>query len=292
MVRSQRTVEVVHPRPAESFRFRRATAFPRALASAALGLSIVALACSSSRRQGAVDPERQSDSEYDVARDLFMNRHDARGALAHAQKAVELNEDNADAQHMVALLYLYFCSTSPGECRLAEAEKYARNALHAKGDFREAKNTLGVVLVQEKKYDEAIGVLKPLTEDILYTHPEDAWGNLGQAYLEKGSVDLAVDALRRSVAAEPRFCVGNYRLGLAFEKKGDLAAAREALTRAIETDRPECQGLQDAYEARGRVLLAAKDCDGAKRDFEKCKALSAESPTGQRCAAGLRTVPC
>jgi Tfp pilus assembly protein PilF len=149
-----------------------------------------------------------------------------------------------------------------------------------------------VVLTQEKKLDEAIAVLQPLANDILYQTPWDAWGNVGLAYLEKGKLDQAIEALRRSVAAEPRFCVGNYRLGLAYEKKGDLLAAREALSRAIETERPECQSFQDAFEARARVYTKAKSCDLARGDLERCREISAESLAGQRCVATLKASPC
>ncbi len=122
--------------------------------------------------------------------------------------------------------------------------------------------------------------------------PWDAWGNLGWAYLEQGRSDQAIQALRRSVAAEPRFCVGNYRLGLALEKKGDLPAAREAFSRAVETNRPECHALQDAFEARARVNSKSKNCDLAKGDWEKCREISADSPAGQRCLASLKSSPC
>src|SRR5882724_11564569 len=81
-----------------------------------LGCSVAAVAllfCLSGYARGGrgangADTERQSESEYDVARDLFLSRHDPRGALGHAQKAVELNDQNADAYHFIALLYLYF----------------------------------------------------------------------------------------------------------------------------------------------------------------------------------------
>jgi type IV pilus assembly protein PilF len=241
-----------------------------------------------------VDSDRQSEAEYDVARDLFLSRRDPRAALAHAQKAVELNDQNAEAHHFIALVYLYFCSASPSpdDCRLADAERAARQALKLRPDYREAQNTLGVVLIQEKKYDQAVGVLDPLSRDILYQTPWDAWGNLGLAYLEKGSVDDAVAALRRSVAAQPKFCVGNFRLGLALEKKGDLSAAREAFSLALETDRPECQSLQDAFEARARVYSKSKNCDLAKGDWERCRDISPVSPAGQRCVASLKSSPC
>jgi Tfp pilus assembly protein PilF len=178
------------------------------------------------------------------------------------------------------------------DCRLPDAEKAARRAIELKADFREAKNTLGVVLIHEQKYDDAIAVLTPLANDILYQTPWDAWGNLGDAYLKKGKPDDAITALRRSVASQPRFCVGNFRLGLAYEKKGDLGAARDALSRALETNSPECQSLQDAFEARARVYSKSKNCDLAKGDLEKCKDISADSPAGQRCVASLKSSPC
>jgi type IV pilus assembly protein PilF len=259
----------------------------------AVALTLCLAACArTGRGANAADSDRQSEAEYDVARDLFLARRDPRGALGHAQKAVELNENSAEAQHLVALIYLYFCSASPLDCRLPEAEKAARQAVKLRPDFREAQNTLGVILIQAKKYDEAVAVLDPLAHDILYQTPWDAWGNLGLAYLEKGKVEDAVTALKRSVTAEPRFCVGNYRLGLAFEKKGDLSAARQAFSQALETNRPECQSLQDAFEARARVHSKSKDCELAKGDWEKCRDISPDSPAGLRCVASLKSSLC
>src|SRR6266403_4942321 len=53
---------------------------------------IGAAACSrAGKGANGPDAERQSESEYDVARDLFIRARDPRGALAHAEKAVELN---------------------------------------------------------------------------------------------------------------------------------------------------------------------------------------------------------
>jgi type IV pilus assembly protein PilF len=254
--------------------------------------ALLSVACSS-RRSGphAATPDRQSDSEYDLARDAFLTRHEPRTALGHALKAVELNDENADAAHFVALLYLYFCAAGNADCRLEDAERYVRMALKHKDDFREARNTLGVVLVHQKKYDEAIAVLEQLTKDILYPTPETAWGNLGWAYLTKGDAAGAIDALQRAIALQPDFCVGNFRLGLAFEKKGDVRAARDALTRALETGRPECKGLQEAYEARARILVRLDDRPGARSDLERCTKLGANTPIGHRCSATLASLP-
>ncbi|HYQ15509.1 MAG TPA: hypothetical protein VEQ58_07125 [Polyangiaceae bacterium] len=245
-------------------------------------------ACASSSPEGAKDPDRMSESEYDVARDLWLRRNSPRQALDHALKAVELNEENADAAHLVALIYMDFCSKNSDECRLSEAEKHARLALKAKGDYREATNTLGVILIHEKRYADAIAVLKPLTQDILYETPENAWGNLGWAQLESGATDAAIESLRRSVAAQPLFCVGLYRLGLAYERRHEDTAASEALTRALETQAPGCNTLQDAFAARARVETRMGNADAARTDLEHCADLSRKTNAGKECSSMLQ----
>jgi Tfp pilus assembly protein PilF len=254
---------------------------------AALVLAACVACSGSAGGPQAQDPSRQSESEYDIARDLWLRRGQTREALEHALKAAELDDENADAAHLVALLYLDFCSQSRDDCRLPEAERYARRAIKLRPDFREARNTLAVVLIHEKKYAAAVDVLRPLTEDILYQTPENAWGNLGWAYLELGELEKAIDALRRSIAAQPQFCVGNYRLGLAHERKGELGAALTAYTRALETEAPGCTSLQDAWAGRARVSTRAGDMDSARADLERCLKLSETTSAGKECRSML-----
>ena len=149
-----------------------------------------------------------------------------------------------------------------------------------------------VILIHEKRYADAIGVLKPLTEDILYQTPENAWGNLGWAQLESGATDAAIESLRRSIAAQPLFCVGLYRLGLAYERRREDAAAIETLTRALETQAPGCNSLQDAFAARARIELrtsaSASDRDAARSDLQRCVALSGKTIAGKECSSMLQ----
>ena len=248
----------------------------------------LAIACAGRPGPGAQDPERQSESEYDIARDLWLNRGQVREALEHTLKAIELDEDNAEAQHLAALIYLDFCSRSPSECRLKDAVAHARKALVVRPDFREARNTLGVALIHLGTPEEAIRELRPLSEDILYQTPEKAWGNLGWAYLEANQLERAVDALRRSIAAQPLFCVGSYRLGLAYERQGNLASALDSLTRALETSAPECGRLQDAFAARARVATRLGQAERAKADLTRCVELTGSTETGKNCRSMLQ----
>lgn len=266
------------------------------LATLALAAACGLPACggSSAGAPAAQDPQRQSESKYDVAKDLWLNRNQPRAALEEALEAFELDDENADAAHLISLIYLQFCALkeggAPSECRLKEAEQYVRRALEVRETYREARNTLGVILVHQGRHAEAVRVLKPLTEDILYTSPETAWGNLGWAYLEMGKIDHAVDALRRSIASQPNFCVGNYRLGLAFEKKKKLTESVEAFTQALETDHVACKRLQDGWLGRARVRLKLTQAESARSDLEHCVKLGARTKTGQECRSLLATI--
>jgi len=235
------------------------------------------------------DDAKVARAEYGLASDAF-HRARYREALAHVTKALERDDENAQAAYLGTMVMLVFCADdehSP-DCRYDEAERYARLALRADPHMRDATNALGVVLIHRGRSREAISVLRPLSRDMLYQSPEKAWGNLGWAYLDAGETDLAIAALKRSVAAQPLFCVGHYRLGLAFEKKGELAAARHALTRAVTVPEQGCDRLQAAFSARARVEEHLGMRAEVEKDLLRCRELADVTPVGKACARRLR----
>lgn len=265
-------------------RFAQVSTFAIATLWAAVG------ACSA---RGAnvpgANPERQSDAEYDLARDYFY-KGQPRQALDHCRTAIELNAENANALYFASTIHLYFCSgllgLSDPDCHLADAERYVRRALQVNEAFREAKNTLGTILIHEKRYAEAIAVLEPLTKDPAFESSYLAWGNLGWAQVLAGRVDQGIESLKSSIT-EARFCVGHYRLGIAYEKKGNLAAAEQSLTNALSVEAPECKNLQDAWQERARVRVQLGRATDARADFEKCRDIAADSIAGKACVEAL-----
>jgi type IV pilus assembly protein PilF len=266
----------------------------RRLARLALGLGLIGLlvACAPGNGRPKGDPVRMAESEVDIAADLWWRQNQPREALKHALEATELDSKNGDAAHMVGLIYLHFCQFSePDECHLDQAERFARRAIALREEDLQAKNTLGVILVHQQRFEEAIAVLKPITEDILYPTPEIAWGNLGWAYLDQGDLKRAVPALRRAIAAQPLFCVGNYRLGVAYHRSGQLEAAVDALDRALETQAAGCQNLQDAYLERARVHIALGDVAETRVDLDRCLVLAKSNTSGRECGRLLASLP-
>lgn len=263
-----------------------------ALGAAGALCALSACAGKANQSPNAKSPELQSDAEYDLARDFFQ-KGQVRVALDHAHKAIALNEENDKAHYLEAAIHLSFCSGPRAfdepDCRLGEAEKAARAALKANPQFRDATNLLGQILINEKRYRDAVAVLEPLTKDPAYVHPYFAWGNLGWAQVLGGDVDAGISSLKNAVT-EPRFCVGNYRLGVAYEKKGDLASAENALTSALTVPDPECENLQDAWEARARVRLRLGKATPAREDYERCRDISKETATGKSCIRQLTSL--
>lgn len=237
----------------------------------------------------AQSEERQSEAEYDVARDLFY-KGNPRAALDHALKAVQLDDGNAKALYFTSVVYLWFCSTdreldSP-DCRLADAESYARRAIKANGQLRDAQNLLGQILILEKRYPDAVLALEPLTKDPAYTASYLAWGNLGWAQVLAGRVDEGIVSLRNAVT-QPRFCVGHYRLGVAYEKRGELALAESSYSSAVAVDDPACRELQDAWQGRAVVRTKLGRRDEARQDLQRCKEISSETRAGRACVREL-----
>jgi type IV pilus assembly protein PilF len=256
------------------------------ISGAALAIGGGLAGCFTTPKAEEADP--RSQAILDVAYDEFKAAN-FRASLSHVVESLEIDEANADAAYLGALIHMAFCErdAASSDCRYEDIERYARRALQLRPDMRDARNVLGVALVFQKRFDDAIDTLKPLTQDILYASPQYAWGNLGWAYLERGDYALAVDALSRAVAAQPKFCVGRYRLGVAFLKTGKLEQARKQLTQVVEAPEPQCRALQDAWESRGQVALLQRDIEGARADFERCTQFEPETPTRRRCAQAL-----
>ncbi len=257
-------------------------------------VAALALGCSPSKAGAgphAQSPERQSEAEYDVARDLF-HKGNPRAALDHVHKAIELSDENDKAHYFAAAIYLDLCNEGGFEgpdCRMAEAERHTRAALKANPDFRDAKNMLGQVLIHQKRYKDAIAVLEPLSKDPAYTSNHLAWGNLGWAQVLDGQLDAGITSLRNSIT-QPQFCVGHYRLGVAYEKRGDLANAETSFGNAVSVESDMCKKLQDAWEGRARVRMKLGKIAEAREDYEKCRELSSETATGKICVKQLGTI--
>lgn len=268
----------------------------------AFGLSVSLAGCGG----GISDADyRRSETERDLAAVLLGERNIA-GAFQHLRESIRLDPDNAQAHFDLGSLHVLRGESREAEAELREA--IAANARLGSASLpaltADANNSLGVLFLNDGRFEEAAGVLESAARDVLYRTPHLAWLNLGWAYTELHRYPDAIDALEQSIRLQPNNCGAWYRLGVVSYRRGELAAsggeggdpegfahAEEALTHALEIERDECRALQDAWLLRGQTRVQLGRRDEAVEDFERCVELAANTEAGRACAGFLAGEP-
>jgi len=96
------------------------------------------------------------------------------------------------------------------EAAKAAVLAFLKNPLHKYATVEQDINQLGYNFLNAKKYDEAIFVLKLNTE--LYPASWNTWDSLGEAYMDCGDKDLAIQNYRKSLALNPHNAAGRDQL--------------------------------------------------------------------------------
>lgn len=253
----------------------------RNLPAIALLLSgfIVSISCGPA--QISEESIRKSDRFYDAAYISWSEKNDMLTAIRHLTRSVEANPQNADAQYLLGTIRL-----SRGEYE--EAEKHLLLAVQYRADNPankvEAQNSLAVVYIHTKRFDQAVVLLEEASKEVLNRAPWLAYGNLGWAYTEMGKYDKAIESIKRALFDQPQFCVGLYRLGNAYYQKGDYESAQESLTEALSIQAGGCDRLQEAYHLLGMVHLRLNNEDEAVNAFDACVQINPKTEIGISCS--------
>lgn len=229
----------------------------------------------------------RAQKEYELAVGL-MGEQNIAAAFEHLFKSIELDPKNPESRLLLGNLYLLREEFDKAEVELRKARELAsKNPSYGPPFVAEVENSLGVVLVHQKRYDEAIQVLRESATNIVNRNPHLAWGNLGWAYHEQGKYKEAVEALTQAVRHQSRFCLGFYRLGQSYLALRDFERAEDALTRCLEVPDEGCRNLQAAWHLRGEARAQLGQRQDAIADFERCVELSAISEAGRACQSYL-----
>jgi len=240
------------------------------------------------------ETRQQAQTDVNLGRGLYADEHDVRGAIVAWERAIRRDPENAEAHLYLGQVYGQQNLNDRAEPLLRRAvalyERQAVDDERQRAPLAESRNSLAVVLTNMGRHDEAIALLRQVTQEITYGSPHLAWGNLGLALLRKGQAQEAVTALQRAVAQQPNFCVGNARLGEAYYRLNDFGHALEAFDHALSTQQAGCDRIQSAYLNRARVRIQLHQAEQARADLTRCIELDATTPEGAECAQLGRSV--
>lgn len=211
------------------------------------------------------------------------------GALERLRIALELDPGNARAHLLLGYIHLERKDYPRAEQALRQGIALLAEREDMAATLAEARNVLGVVLLEQERHDEAIPLLRAAASDMLNHAPWYAWGNLGRAYYEKGDYAQAKEALEQAVRVQPRFCLGHYQLGRTLFAMEDFEAAEAALTRSLEADERCERFYQEAWALRGETRARLGEREDAIADFERCLELGPDTTAGQTCERFLTT---
>ena len=172
-------------------------------------LSLLFAACSGSMK---AKKEKASAME-DMGRSLFQQGNSREG-LSYLQKAAELDPNNPDIEHELALVY--------GNLEEYDlALRHYKKAIELKPNFSDAFNNMGTLYSKMKEWDKALECFQRAVSDVLYKTPHFAYHNMGLVYYYKGDYLKAIECYQKASKLSPSY------VNVYF----DLAAANIALNR-------------------------------------------------------------
>ncbi len=228
---------------------------------------------------------RKSDRMYEAASIAWYDQHDPLTAIRNLTRAIDTNPANDHAHYLLGIIRF-------GRAEYDAAEKHLRETVRLRQDadpagLSGAQNNLGLLLIHQKKLNEAVTLLEASSGEVLNREPWLALGNLGWAYIELGKYDKAIEVLRRALFDQPRFCVGLYRLGQAYYHKKEFDEAKKAIEQAVSVPEPGCDAMQEAHHLLGMIHLRLGDDAKATECFSRCREIGEHTEIGSACVEAL-----
>ncbi|MDH5633828.1 MAG: type IV pilus biogenesis/stability protein PilW [Gammaproteobacteria bacterium] len=180
----------------------------------------------------------------------YMQRGQLEYAKENVERALALDRDNSNANHIAALLWIRLKD-------MDKAESYFERAVKLDPKNSEAENNFGVFVCGRGRYLDAIKHFDAALLNPLYKTPEAAAENAGLCLMKAHRASRAETYFRKALNYQPRS--GKALLGLAKVSytRGRMLSARGFLQRyfAAAKDTPEALLLAVKVER----ALGAKD---------------------------------
>ncbi len=174
---------------------------------------------------------------------------------AAATRALELDENSADANSALAGLHFYY------EWEWEKARRYYQRAVDFNPQNANAHLSYGLFLASQGRFDEAINEGRRARE----FDPLSLLVNLqvGWIFLFANSLDKASEQVQRMMELEPKFHGAHWQMGAVYVAQGMFAEAVAAFQKSLSLggNQNALSGLGGAYALQGKQAEALGTID-------------------------------
>ncbi|MDO6788604.1 type IV pilus biogenesis/stability protein PilW [Cobetia marina] len=241
--------------PLHRFSRRGATARVRGmllcLSLAGLTLSGCATRVETNDPYAAPDDNKASTAYVELG-EAYLSRNQLQRADNAFQKALKLQQGNAEAKAGLAMIY-----QRQGENVLAD--DYFKQSIASDPSFTRARNNYAAFLYSRGEYVAACEQLEKATQDLTYDNRGQLYTNLGRCQLQLGKTSEARANFDRAVKINPREAEAWLAKARMEHDAGDDDAAQQALSRYFRLNGTDSDSLElavDVAVARGDARLA------------------------------------
>ncbi len=180
----------------------------------------------------------------------YLSRNQLDIAQQELERALDINSDDSQANHIMGLLQLRLKQDD-------KAELYFRRAISEQPDNSDARNSYGVFLCERGRLDAADEQFRVAINNPLYKSPEQASLNAGICQFKKPDKSAAAGYFRTALQHNPRQPQALLHMARYSFETGESLSARGFMQRYFEvsTDTPEVLLLAFRIER----VLGAKD---------------------------------
>ncbi len=181
-------------------------------------------ACASSdNKNKEQDPERASEIFADLGLG-YLRQGDAELALEKLERSLELNSDNAAANHYIAEAYRQLEDYE-------NADKYFQRAIELDANNPSLLNNYGAFLCGQGRYKDAEKYFLRVANAPRYRVPQLAYENLGLCAASANHMQDAERYLRKALSLDPELAKSLYQMALITADSNRMLPARAFLER-------------------------------------------------------------
>ena len=245
-----------------------------------IGLFLFIFACSSTGGN-KMNSEQKAWTFVNMANGA-ISEGDYTGALQNLKEAETLDPDIPEVYHSRAVAF-YF------KHDLDSALQSGQRALEIKPEYVQAHNTVGKILMDQGRYEDATPHLKRAAQDPLNREAFKAKTSLGVIDYRKKNLDQASEWFNSAIEETPSSaCVAYYYRGHIHLQQNDIQSAIRDYGFASKN---LCGNFSDAHLAQAMAYERAHDYKAARKKYLEVQNLFPSTKSAEQALIQLRKLP-